>query len=638
LEKDNGTFALNVATKCLSYYNEFFGIPYPLPKLDMIALQDFAAGAMENWGLVTYRETALLMDEKLSGVATRQRVAHVVAHELAHQWFGNLVTMDWWKELWLNEGFATFIEHQAVDHLFPEWDIWVSFVGGYMNNAFQLDSLENSHPIEVEVYKSSEIEEIFDSISYNKGSTVLRMIADLIGADKFKKGLNIYLNRHKYQNAVTEDLWKALSEVSGFDVPKFMDNYTKLTGYPLLKLSSTDKPNLFAAEQSRFFSSGKDATPQDGTWWISLGIRTSESNAIQKYDFKNHKDTISLDVEGCRWWKANPGQSGFYRVGYSPDLLNRIKQAVTKLEIPATDRIGLESDVFALAKAGKIDAVEALSLVASYVNEFDYNVWADLSGNLGQVQTVWSNEPNFDKLKKFVRNLFDPVGKKLGWEKKPGESDLNTLLRTLVLNQLAINDHPEVVAEAKRRFGAYLNNNQEISPDLRVLVYKTAVANGGQQEYDDCLKIYRTAELQEEKLRALRALGYSTNPDLIHKTLEFGLSDEVRAQDLYIVIWSCAVSSKTGRELTWKFMQNSWKAIHNKIGNSGMLLDRIIAFATQDFASEEKAQEVREYFAKNPVPSAERSIKQSIESIMVNARWLTRNRQSVANWLDQHSN
>ena len=237
--REQGRFALDVAARTLSFFHEYFDIAYPLPKMDLLAIPDFAAGAMENWGAVTYRETAILVDPEESSAGTRQRVAIIVAHELAHQWFGNLVTMEWWTHLWLNEGFASWIEFLAVDHLFPEWDMWTQFVYSDFGRALSLDGLKSSHPIEIEVRDPKQISEIFDGISYSKGASVIRMLAAYLGADTFRSGLQRYLERHQYANATTEDLWQALAEESGKPVKQIMDTWTKQTGYPLLSVDAS---------------------------------------------------------------------------------------------------------------------------------------------------------------------------------------------------------------------------------------------------------------------------------------------------------------------------------------------------------------------------------------------------------------
>src|SRR3989338_2676344 len=271
-KKDQAKFALEVAKKCMDFYEDYFKIAYPLPVLDLIAIPDFAAGAMENWGAVTYRESTILVEEEKSSVGNKQWVALVIAHELAHQWFGNLVTMEWWTHLWLNEGFASFIEYLAIDHIFPDWDIWTQFVSTEMADAFSLDALKNTHPIEVEVGHPAEISEIFDKVSYSKGASVLRMLWKYLGEKDFQKGLQHYLKRHAYGNAQTEDLWKALEEVSGKPVGKFMKNWTSKAGHPVINVKIKNQKSKIELRQSRFFSSpiSKRQTEDDTIWAIPL--------------------------------------------------------------------------------------------------------------------------------------------------------------------------------------------------------------------------------------------------------------------------------------------------------------------------------------------------------------------------------
>eukprot|EP01116_Phalansterium_solitarium_P014381 TRINITY_DN3200_c0_g1_i1.p1 TRINITY_DN3200_c0_g1~~TRINITY_DN3200_c0_g1_i1.p1 ORF type:complete len:914 (+),score=361.44 TRINITY_DN3200_c0_g1_i1:169-2742(+) len=630
-KKELGTFALNVGVKTLSYFTEYFGVPYPLPKLDMIAVADFAAGAMENWGLVTYRETALLVDAANSGVASKQRVAYVVGHELAHQWFGNLVTMEWWKELWLNEGFATFVGNQAVDHLFPEWDRWTDFVSDVFNKALQLDALANSHPIEVDVKSSAEINEIFDAISYNKGASVIRMISEKVGEANFRKGLNIYLHRHKYSNAVTEDLWQALSEASGFPVKEFMDAYTKSTGYALVKIESTGAGNEFAVEQTRFFADGK-TEPSQAPWWISLPLRTADSDKVTYHDLKTQKATLQLPNADAAWLKANAGQAGFFRVLYDGRLSDKLRAAVESLALPTVDRLGLQNDAFALAKAGHLPTSQALALARAYVNETSYLVWSDLIQSIGEVDLVWSNEPNYPQFQAYLRSLLKPVATRLGWDAKPAESDLDKLLRTAVLNELASQGDPEVIAEGKRRFAASLGDASSLPADIRLLVYKIAVMSGGAAEFDAILNVYRTAELHEDRVRALRALGYASSEELLIRNFEFAISSEVRSSDLF---YGFVSNSRTvqGRELAWKFLQSHWDRINEILAEGQFLFARLISFTTKFFASEQKAAEIEKFFADHPLPQAERTIRQSIEEVRANARWLERNRDDVAAFL-----
>src|SRR5918996_4384708 len=279
-KKEQGRFALDVSCRLLSFYNNYFGIPYPLPKLDLIAIPDFAAGAMENWGAITYREVALLVDPAHSSAATKQRVAIIIAHEIAHMWFGNLVTMEWWNDLWLNEGFASWIEYKAVDHLFPEWDMWTQFTFADLGPAMALDGLRNTHPIEAEVKTPHDINELFDAISYSKGAAIIRMLEQFLGEETFRRGLAHYLSSHEYGNARTEDLWAALGQVSGKPVKAIMDTWTKQPGYPYVHVDEEPPENgqaVLSLVQRRFFLDHDPALDsQDASLWrIPVGVRSA---------------------------------------------------------------------------------------------------------------------------------------------------------------------------------------------------------------------------------------------------------------------------------------------------------------------------------------------------------------------------
>lgn len=292
---------------------------------------------MENWGLVTYRETALLIDAEKSGVSNRMRVAYVVAHELAHQWFGNLVTMQWWSELWLNEGFATWVGTMAVDNLYPDWDVWTGFGSSYFARALDLDGLVTSHPIEVDVKNSSQINEIFDTISYAKGASVIRMVHAFIGAEAFRKGLVIYLNRHKYSNATTANLWAALSESSGKDVAEFMDNWTKKTGYPVLHVEPADEPNKLKISQKRFLLSGDISNEEEVLWWCSVPFVTASSDEAVAVDVKEKSQVVELPPSMAKagdWIVGNANQTGFYRMHYAAALQASLGTAIVRLSLP----------------------------------------------------------------------------------------------------------------------------------------------------------------------------------------------------------------------------------------------------------------------------------------------------------------
>ncbi len=629
-KKKQGKFALDVATHTLSFFKEYFKIAYPLLKIDLIAIPDFAAGAMENWGAVTYRETAILVDPKQSSQATRQRVAVVVAHELAHQWFGNLVTMEWWTHLWLNEGFASWIEYLAVDHLFPEWDIWTQFVFSDFGRALGLDGLENSHPVEVEVKDPNEISEIFDAISYSKGASIIRMLVAYLGEEDFRRGLHLYLMRHQYGNATTEDLWKALGEASGKPVKTMMDSWTKQVGYPVLSVEgTTETPTL---RQSRFFISGIPRDKEDSTQWvIPVGVTGCSEYSV----IKDRTTSIPLPKAADRGTKINPGQTGFYRVNYAPAVWSRLGEAVRSLTLSAADRMGLQNDAFALARAGLLHADHALTLAMAYREETDYTVWADLTANLAELDVLISEEAFYNEYQSLGRDLYSALSERLGWDGRSGESHLTTLLRSLVIGQMGGYGDQETVDEARQRFIRFLEDGQPLVPDLRFPVYRLVVEFGDVDQYESVLELFRKADLHEEKLRCLRALGYSRRVDLLGRTLDLSLSDEVRPQDTPLAVASVAFNNR-GRELAWQFLQRHRSDFDRRYGKGGFLLARIISSTTENFTSEGKGKEVEEYFREHPVPAADRTIRQSLERIRSNALWLDRDRDAIGKWLEDN--
>ena len=363
--KEQGRFGLENAHQIIDYFSEIFKIDYPLPKADLLAVHEFSHGAMENWGLVTYRTTAILFDPEKSDARYKNRVAYVVAHELAHQWFGNLVTMDWWNELWLNESFATWVGWLAIDHLYPDYLVWSQFITESMQSAMALDSLRSSHPIEVPVKNALEIDQIFDAISYLKGSSCIRMLANHLGVGVFLGGVSEYLKANAYGNAKTEDLWAALSKSSDKNVNAFMDLWIRKIGFPVLTVA--EEPGQIGVRQSRFLSTGDVKAEEDETiWWIPLGFK---GTAETKPGALSTKEETLRGVDET-FYKLNEDQYGFYRTNYPPARLTKLGKANAKLSVE--DKIGLMADAAALAVAGHGTTAGLLAFVENFKDEKEY--------------------------------------------------------------------------------------------------------------------------------------------------------------------------------------------------------------------------------------------------------------------------
>ncbi|XP_017474998.1 PREDICTED: puromycin-sensitive aminopeptidase-like isoform X1 [Rhagoletis zephyria] len=637
-KKEQGIFALEVATKVLPYYKSYFNIAYPLPKMDLIAISDFSAGAMENWGLVTYRETFVLVDPKNTSLMRKQSIALTVGHEIAHQWFGNLVTMEWWTHLWLNEGYASFVEFLCVNHLFPEYDIWTQFVTDMYTRALELDSLKNSHPIEVPVGHPCEIDEIFDEISYNKGASVIRMLHDYIGEEDFRKGMNIYLTRHQYKNTFTEDLWAALQEASSKPVAKVMSTWIKLKGFPVVSVESiqkSDNQRVLKLTQNKFTADGS-APDGDYTWVIPVTVSTSRDPSKIAKTFLLDKKTMEVvldDVSADDWVKINPGTVGFYRTRYSKEMLEKLLPAVRKMVLPPLDRLGLIDDMFAMVQAGQASTAQVLQLIDSYRNESNYTVWTAITNSLANLHILISHTDLMEHFNRYGEKLYRPVAERLGWDVQEGENHLDTLLRSLVLSRLVSFRCKDIIAEAQKRFREHADGTNPIPADLRSTCYKAVLQDGNEKIFNEMLQLYRSTDLHEEQDRISRALGCIGNVDLLRKVIDFAMSGEVRAQDSVFVIVAVAVNPK-GRDMAWEFFKdNNQKLLEQYQGS--FLLTRLIKYLIENFASEERAVEVEDYFKKNQFPGTERTVSQAVETIRLNANWLKRDLDSLTSYLKQ---
>ncbi len=621
-KKQQGQFALDVAVKILEYYESYFNIPYPLPKLDLVAIPDFESGAMENWGAITYREIALLYDEKISSVAARQRIATVVAHELAHQWFGNLVTMRWWNDLWLNEGFASWIEYKAVDHLFPEWDMWVQFYTDDQSTAFGLDGLESSHPIEVEVINPAEIDEIFDAVSYQKGSSVIHMLEKYLGEEVFRKGLQHYLESFKYGNASTRDLWNSLAKFSGKPVQKIMDSWTKQMGYPLLTIKTNEK--TLDITQERYFFSGRKKDP---TLW-SIPLSLLQDNQTKNYLLEKQKETIP---RGKELTILNKNQVGFYRVHYDALSFQEQLKALQENKLDILDKIGLMANVYAVAEANYTDMMQFLDLFEHIREETNYTLWSDVSGSIGTLQTMFVNHPFADDLDTLTRWVFEKIVKKMGWEEKKGESHTDILLRLTVLAMSGFSKELSVQAEARKRFQEYIRT-KTLNPNLRGVVYSLSAWTGDAKVWEQLRKLHEEATLQEEKIRILGAMSMFQQPELLKRTMEYSLTPAVRSQDSPSALARVA-RNPFGLELAWEFLREHWSEYMKRYGAGGHMMGRIVQAVTAGFSTLEKAAEVEFFFKKNKVPHAKRAIEQSLESIHLNHAFIKKHEKTVASWV-----
>ena len=641
-KEEQGRFALETAVDLLAYLDFYFGIPYPLEKLDHLALPDFAAGAMENWGAITYREIALLFDPANSAANTRQRIAEIIAHEMAHMWFGDLVTMEWWDDLWLNESFASWMGNKAVDHIRPEWDMWTQFVYQDTNGGLSLDGLKNSHPIEMQVTNPAEIGELFDAISYNKGGAVLRMLEDFLGEETFRQGIHHYLKSHQYGNARTEDLWASLEQVSGKPITAIMNTWVKQAGYPVLTVEeATADANggiALSITQSRFLYDRlmNPEDDDDSRWQVPISIRQADAQtkATTLMEGGTLKASLeSADVAG--WVKVNAGQTGFYRVNYDADQWGRLGEAVGSMELPATDRLGLQNDAYALMRAGSLSPATFLALAENYRGETHVSVWSDLASNLGSFDNLIGSQPYYDRFLPFAQGIFRKAAQSIGWEPRPDEGHLDTLLRTTILGQLGAYGDEATIQEARARFDRFLERPESLSPDLRGMVISLTAQAGDGDTFDTLLQLEDAADLQEEKMRLLRALTRFQRGDLLRKTLDLTLSSRVRTQDTVSLVIGVAVN-RIGGDMAWEFIKNNWDEFNRRYGAGGFAIMHLVSIIGR-FTTLEHAADVEAFFAEHPAPGAQRTIQQSLERIRINARWLEVRGAEAGEWLSARS-
>ncbi len=611
--KAHGRFSLDLAKRLLASYEKYFGIKYPLPKLDLLAIPDFAAGAMENWGAITFRETILLYDPRTSSTRTKQFIAEVISHEIAHQWFGNLVTMRWWNDLWLNESFATFMATKFVDMFYPEWELWDQFVEDAMNTAMDLDSLKSTHPIDVKVDSPAQIREIFDAISYDKGGCILRMLENYVGEPSFRKGLRRYLSQFKYQNAAGDDLWSAIGEASGKPVKSMVNSWLRQPGFPVLEVSKNGTG--VRLRQKRFLLE-PDKRHQRGLWQIPVDV--SAGTRHQGHLLTSKSKNIRVPENSTPI--VNRGRNGFYRTKYDAGILLDLKMLVDQKRIPHVDRWAVQNDLFALCMSGDDTVGNYLDFSDAYFEEDSYLVSVNVARNIYSLflMTYW--EPTSEVIRGHAMNYFRHLLHRLGWNPKKSDRHTDALLRGFTISALARLGDEQVAGEAESRFRAFLKRPHSLHPDLREAVFSAVAWNGDSKTHAQLTDLFKKTKTQEEKLRFLGALCNFQDRRLLVRTLNFSQTPEVRSQNMQLPIMRVAANPH-GREILWPWLQKNWTKLSKKVGHGNPLFNRIVASIGQ--AADAKAEkEIRSFFKKNPTPGTDRTLEQTLERMRIRSRFL----------------
>jgi aminopeptidase N len=598
-------YGVDVAKYVLHYYNTYFGIPYPLKKLDLIGLPDFEAGAMENFGAITYRENALLLDPKTASVNSKKGVASVIAHEMAHQWFGDLVTMQWWDNIWLNEGFATWMSNKPLEAMHPEWNTDQSVVGE-LDGTLNLDAQPTTRAIRAKADTREEIEQMFDGISYGKASDVLLMVENYLGEETFRKGVHNYLATHLYSNATAEDFWGAQTSTSHKPVDKIMESLVAQPGAPILTFSSPAGGKVEVSQKRFFLSPGIQPDPSQ-KWTLPVCFKTSAGQQCELLT----PDQASLKAPAGNLFFADAGGRGYYRTAYPADVYAKL---VTQIETGSepTERISLIGGEWAQVRADKATVGDYLNLVTAVKDDSNAEVVsAGLNGVNSIVQRVASTPDERNGLAAWLRATFAPQYAKLG-APAPNDSPNTRELRAQLFGVLGYyGKDPEVLAQAHEIAEKYIADPGSVDATLGQTALYIAARNGDAALFDKLQQVFETATNPEYQEGALRLLAQFEDPALAQRSLDYAVSGKVRNQDAAIQ-FAIALQVDATRDLAWKYIQDHWDTIHTQLTPE---MGNILVGSTSAFCSAESREDVKQFFASHKVASADRALKHSIERI-----------------------
>ena len=653
--KDQCAFASDAAQKMLPYFESYFGVKYPVDKLDLIAIPDFSAGAMENLGAVTFRESRLLVDEKTASTVAKQDVAMVIAHEMAHMWFGDVVTMKWWDDLWLNEAFATWMSVKALEAYKPEWHPWDLFVKDRAP-ALASDSLNSTRPIYNEVSNPSEAEEMFDEITYEKGASVLRMLERFLGEETYMKGIQKYIRDHQFGNAETKELWDALESVSGKPVAAIMQNWVYAPGYPVItvgeRISSKrasktgfalgltqDYFTISAVDEgeSKNQKVASDKARKLKLWQIPVtsrvlkdSIETAKNpDTFVKLLLVDRKSEL-LNASPDAPMLVNALADGYYRVQYSQEQSDAIGNKAQSSMTPA-ERYQFLNDAWAFVEAGTMPVSQYMTLTAYYRDETDPNVIELLVAQTATLDWFVKDASRAD-FAAFVRDRFGAMGRHLGWEPKDDESELTQILRSHVLTALGTYGQDRgTIAEARKFWDIYQEQPQEINPNLYEAIVAIMAYNGDKAVYDEMETLFKNAATPEAKLRNLYGLAYFRDPDLQKRTLELALTDAVKTQDAPHVVLHL-LKTTSGRDLGWTFVKQHWKDMESRYPVH--LFPRIVSGAAS-FVSKAQSEDLEQFLASHPIKSGNRVANKVIERVRSNVKINERSGDSLDAWLKE---
>jgi puromycin-sensitive aminopeptidase len=609
-------FALEAARASLDRLERYFGLPYPYSKLDLVAVPDFEFGAMENAGAVFFRETLLLLDPATATLAERKRAAEVIAHELAHMWYGDLVTMAWWDDLWLNEAFATWMAFSVVDDWKPGWRMWHDFQHGRAS-ALELDALRSTHPIYTPVHTAEEANANFDLITYEKGASVVRMLERYLGPAAFRNGVRRYIRRHREGNTRAADLWRALSEASGEPVEAIARAWIEQPGYPAVSISREHRRGRLrlTLTQSRFGLLGKARRAGAAARWpIPWVGRLGAAGGRPRLERKllvSKREQVDLGRKAPAFVYGNADEGGFFRPAHAASELRALLSRLHSLS--AVERMGLVDHQWALVRAGRAELPDLLRLAEALSDERDPDVLLALRRPLGFLagSLIPDAAPESEvRYARFVERCFGPAFAELGWDPGPREAESVRVRRAALLGLVGgVAEASEVVAEAAARCQRYLADRRSLDPNLADAVVALAARAGDAKLHGRFQREMRRARTPQEQRRFLLGLADFQGPQQIERTLALSLTDAVATQDVIFLLVRL-LANPAGREPTWRFVKRRWTRLRGRM--PALLAGRLIE-ATPALLTPFYRREVARFFARHPVPSGARALRQALE-------------------------
>lgn len=633
-------YAIGIISQCLRFFTDYFNITDVLTKSDHVAVPDFSGGAMENWGLVLYRETALLYEPGVSSSENKLMVTLIVAHEIAHTWFGNMVTMEWWDDLWLNEGFASLLMYFAMDAIYPEWNVFtLSVVAKEVFPVMIKDALTTSHPVSTPIATPNDIAESFDSISYSKGMAVLRMLMGFVGKEDFQKGLRIYVTKYKFRNARMEQLWDTFTEAvdNQYDIKSVMTTWTRQMGYPVITMRA--QADCFHLDQNRFLLDGNNrtdtnATTDSFTWVVPFTYITEDEDEVQLI-WMNKSSAVIPRIKD-RWILANHEYIGFYRVNYEVSMWGKLAEQlhVNHTVFPEANRAGLIGDSFNLARAKLLHYDIALNMTTYLKYERGYAPWVAFMDSVEYIRSSISKSGGYVLMQKYLRDLVAPVYNSL---EMSTEGNLpERYVRQIILKLACDVGHKRALQYAKEMFNRWMREGVTLPSDYSAVIYTVGVMEGGLEEWDYVWNRSQVTNVAVEREMLMDALGQSQKPWLLWRYANWIFDpDRIRMQDVRMVI-SFLSKRPLGRMISLHLLMTKWDKLNEQFGFDNFLLREMIGEVTQFVNSEFEYKQLSTLFKEKPPKVARKETLNSLALIKANINWMNENYDVITEWLRKH--